>query len=99
MGAQTRDKITFPRDSLIDGKSAGRKEKQMIVENTLTVAELKRQLAGWSDDTKIDFGCTLTGTPLVFYRFKKRGEKSLQIELNEHVASEASTHRQRRSNF
>ncbi|MGL3210929.1 hypothetical protein [Bradyrhizobium sp. BR 1433] len=52
-------------------------------EQVLTVGDLKRELAKWSDETEIDFGATEARTPLVFYRFKKRGDKLLQIELNE----------------
>ena len=52
-------------------------------EQTLTVALLKRELDNWSDDTEIDFGVTMSGSPLTFYRFKKRDEKILQIELND----------------
>lgn len=49
----------------------------------ITVGELKHELRFYSDDTEIDFGSTLAGTPLVFYRVKTRGEKLVQIELNE----------------
>ncbi|MBR0882090.1 MULTISPECIES: hypothetical protein [Bradyrhizobium] len=52
-------------------------------EQVLTVGELKRELLKWSDDTEIDFGATEAGTALIFYRFKKRGDRLLQIELNE----------------
>ena len=50
---------------------------------TLTVAQLKRELEHWSDDTEIDFGVTMAGSPLTFYRFMKRDEKVLQIELSD----------------
>lgn len=49
----------------------------------LTVGELKEGLADVADDVEIDFGGTLAGRKLLFYRFKWRGDKLLQIELNE----------------
>ncbi|MCW2323250.1 hypothetical protein AB7M70_000982 [Bradyrhizobium japonicum] len=59
------------------------KRKKIMPEQVLTVGELKRELLKWSDDTEIDFGATEAGTALIFYRFKKRGDRLLQIELNE----------------
>lgn len=56
---------------------------QNDAEQTLTVGDLKRELQNWTDDTEIVFGGTLAGADLSFYRFKMRGEKVLQIELNE----------------
>ena len=52
-------------------------------ESRITVGELREQLSGYSDDTEITFGCTLDAVPLIFYRVKTRGEKLVQIELNE----------------
>lgn len=49
----------------------------------ITVGELRDQLNHYSDDTEISFGCTVAAVPLVFYRVKTRGEKLVQIELNE----------------
>lgn len=49
----------------------------------LTVGQLKRELQKWSDDTEITFGETMAGAELNFYRFKKRDDKLLHIELNE----------------
>ena len=49
----------------------------------ITVGDLREQLSGYSDDTEITFGCTLDAIPLIFYRVKTRGEKLVQIELNE----------------
>lgn len=49
----------------------------------ITVGDLREQLSGYSDDTEITFGCTLDAVPLIFYRVKTRGEKLVQIELNE----------------
>ena len=50
---------------------------------TLTVREIRKEIQNLPDDVEIDFGSTLAGKPLVFSRFKWRGEKLLQIELNE----------------
>ncbi|MGA7452470.1 MAG: hypothetical protein WBW73_14675 [Rhodoplanes sp.] len=49
----------------------------------LTVGELRAALANLAEDIEIDFGCTLEGKALRFYRFKWRDDKLLQIELNE----------------
>jgi len=49
----------------------------------LTVGELRNALDGLDPDVKITFGSTIDAQALIFYRFKWRGEKSLQIELNE----------------
>jgi len=50
---------------------------------TLTVREIRKEIQNLADDVEIDFGQTLAGKPLVFYRFKRRDEKVLHIELNE----------------
>lgn len=52
----------------------------------LMVGDIRDAIEGLADDIEIDFGSTLNGVPLVFYRFKWRGEKLLQIELNENRA-------------
>jgi hypothetical protein len=49
----------------------------------LTVQDIREAIHGLPGDVEITFGCTLAGVPLKFYRFKWRGEKLLQIELNE----------------
>lgn len=52
--------------------------------NILTVGELRRFLEKVDRDTEITFGASkFRRRPLIFYRFKERGEKLLQIELNE----------------
>ncbi len=51
----------------------------------LTVGELKHELTAWSDDTEITFGCNIHGDPLVFMRFKRRGEKLLHIDVVEDI--------------
>lgn len=43
-----------------------------------TVGDLKRQLAGLDDDTKLTFGGRLT-----FYRVKRCGDNEVYIEWNE----------------
>jgi hypothetical protein len=50
----------------------------------LTVGELRAAIADLPEDVELNFGCLVSGAPLLFYRFKWRGEKRLQIELNEH---------------
>lgn len=52
----------------------------------LTVQDIRDAILGLPGDTEIMFGSTLAGATLVFYRFKSRGEKLLQIELNEEDA-------------
>jgi hypothetical protein len=49
----------------------------------ITVGDLRKELSFYSDDTEITFGHTLDAVPLVFYRVKTRGDKLVQIELNE----------------
>lgn len=46
-------------------------------DNPLTVGELKKLLSSYSDDMEIYF------EGFIFYRLKQRGDKTLQIELNE----------------
>ena len=56
-------------------------------QRVLTVGEMKRELAGWSDDTEVIFGVSLSdriiSEGLSFNRFKGRGTKLLQIQLCE----------------
>jgi hypothetical protein len=49
----------------------------------LTVGEIRAAIAELDDEIEIDFGCTMDGAALLFFRWKWRGEKLLQIELNE----------------
>ena len=49
----------------------------------ITKGELFAHLDSLSDDTEIDFGCTLLGVPLEFFRFKMRGDNLMCIELSE----------------
>ena len=51
--------------------------------HVLTVGELREFIRDLEPDVKFDFGCTMAGTPLDYYRLKWRDEKLLQIELNE----------------
>jgi hypothetical protein len=52
--------------------------------NELTVGKLREQLNRYPFDVEITFGSSkYRQRPLVFYRFKQRGEDILQIELNE----------------
>jgi len=54
----------------------------------LSVKDMRDALQGLADDVEFDFGSTTSGDRLVFYRFKWRGEKLLQIELNEMSAED-----------
>jgi hypothetical protein len=49
----------------------------------LTLGQLRRDLAEYPDDAEVVFGGTVLGSELKFYRVKGRGEKVVQIELNE----------------
>ena len=49
----------------------------------LTVGDLRNAIAYLDDDVEINFGSTLAGVGLNFYRFKWRGEMLLQMELQE----------------
>lgn len=51
----------------------------------LTVGELKHELSAWSDDSEITFGSNIHGDPLVFLRFKRRGDKLLHIDVVEDI--------------
>ncbi len=55
-----------------------------IQSKTLTVGQLRKFLETVDRENEITFGSTkYSQRPLIFYRFKQRGEKLLQIELNE----------------
>jgi len=49
---------------------------------SLTVGELKKELARWPDDARIDFGETVDGMPLKFSRFKAQNKTTLQVVLD-----------------
>lgn len=49
----------------------------------LTVQDIRDAIEGLDGDVEITFGSTVAAVPLVFYRFKWRGDKLLSIELNE----------------
>ena len=49
----------------------------------LTVQDVGDAIHGLDGDVEIMFGSTLAGKELRFFRFKWRGKKLLQIELNE----------------
>jgi hypothetical protein len=49
----------------------------------LTVGEIRNAIHDLDNDVEITFGSTMAAVPLVFSRFKWRGENLLQIELNE----------------
>ena len=49
----------------------------------LTVGDLRNAIAYLNDDVELNFGSTVAGNHLSFYRFKWRGDNLLQIELNE----------------
>ena len=51
--------------------------------HVLTVGELREFIRDLDPDVEFDFGSTMAGVPLNYYRLKWRGEKLLQIELNE----------------
>ena len=54
------------------------------MEKRLKVGELRRYLSDLPHDMEITFGSSKwSKRPLMFYRFKKRGENLLHIELNE----------------
>jgi hypothetical protein len=52
-------------------------------EGPLTVQDMRDAIHGLDGDVEIIFGWTRDGKELKFYRFKWRGERLLQIELNE----------------
>ena len=52
-------------------------------DGTLTVGDIRNAIHDLDNDVAITFGSTIAGVPLSFYRFKWRGDKLLQFELNE----------------
>ena len=57
------------------------KSEDEMIEDLITVGDLKRHLAIFGDDEKVLFGCL----GLQFYRTKKLGDKLVQIEFNQTV--------------
>lgn len=51
--------------------------------HVLTVGYLREFIRDLDSNVEFDFGSTLVGVPLDYYRLKWRGEKFLQIEINE----------------
>lgn len=49
----------------------------------LTVGDIRNAIANIDNSVEIDFGCTESGKPLIFYRMKWRDKSLLQFELNE----------------
>lgn len=55
----------------------------------LTVKELRNLIKEYTNEMIVDFGFTTdTKRPLVFYRYKRRGDNLMQIELNELYSDE-----------
>lgn len=61
------------RKPMISGASPG---------YVLTVGDMRDAIDNFPDDAEIVFGTCSHGDPLRFFRFKKRGDKVLGIELN-----------------
>lgn len=54
------------------------------MENKLTVGRLRELLRDYPQTMEVTFGATkFNKRPLFYYRFKVRGEKLIQLELNE----------------
>jgi hypothetical protein len=53
----------------------------------MTVGELRDELEDWPESFEIIFGCE----ELEFYRFKKRGADTVQLEFNQTVYKDAKT--------
>jgi hypothetical protein len=54
------------------------------IKETFTVGDLRKALAEFNHQDEVTFGSTtFTARPLIFFRTKVRGEKLIQIELNE----------------
>jgi hypothetical protein len=53
----------------------------------MTIGELKDELEDWPDNSEIIFGCQ----ELEFYRFKKRGDDTVQMEFNQTIYKDAKT--------
>jgi len=49
----------------------------------ITLGDLRRHLREFDDDTEVTFGATRAAVPLVFCRVKRRGDRLVQIELDE----------------
>lgn len=63
----------------------------------LTVGELLSYLNNFPPEMEITFGSSkYTARPLIFYRFKQRGDDLLQIELNELEADPPETEQSNR---
>jgi hypothetical protein len=65
----------------------------------MTVGELKVMLAEWPDDFELTFGANWgspVGMPYEFFRLKQRGEKHLELELQDKYDEEEWLERQRR---
>ncbi|MGK7312559.1 MAG: hypothetical protein ACN0LA_10020 [Candidatus Longimicrobiales bacterium M2_2A_002] len=73
----------------MDREEIRRRKRAVVEDRRITIGELKERLRLWDDDDVLDFGSTLSGDPLVFYRVKDRGRPPggapaiVQIELNE----------------
>lgn len=59
------------------------RELEMEQSSRITVGDLRRKLSEFPADTEITFGNTIEAVPLVFERVKSRGDRLVQIELNE----------------
>jgi len=53
----------------------------------MTIGELKDELEDWPEGDEIIFGCE----ELEFYRFKKRGADTVQLEFNQTIYKDAKT--------
>ena len=53
----------------------------------MTIGELRDELEDWPESYEIIFGCE----ELEFYRFKKRGADTVQLEFNQTIYKDAKT--------
>jgi hypothetical protein len=53
----------------------------------MTIGELRDELEDWPEGDEIIFGCE----ELEFYRFKKRGADTVQLEFNQTIYKDAKT--------
>lgn len=53
----------------------------------MTIGELRDELEDWPESYEIIFGCE----ELEFYRFKKRGADTIQLEFNQTISKDAKT--------
>ena len=53
----------------------------------MTIGELRDELENWPEGDEIIFGCE----ELEFYRFKKRGSDTVQLEFNQTIYKDAKT--------